>query len=365
MARLPADGNSVQSSSSGSIQSTPSAAPAAGNMTEQDGGHDEARHTGEGDHLSAKPLAEPVPSAGTAPVLDAHEAAEGCAGDGDEKGQEVESSIPPIQGDGASPTAQVALTASQEACPPVHPELEIGGAAPNDDASMGKKDQSLREDAKLPSVQGVEKPLQAFTNRTACVDDSVDSYSAAETGGTTVVTPPRPSILAEGSLALVHENSGATTRAAGPAVETGVETAEELGGGQALAGQEEESEGEASTPKSPPRKQGRKSDSETDGEQDSEADPEQEDVFIPSKGFTGAKPGYVFKTGDKGLGFYVEGHVDQPVRGKPMLSHRPWNAGPGELAIRRGPLGPIPKPFEKIVPFQTRKEKKAAEESDM
>ncbi|CAN0554647.1 unnamed protein product, partial [Ectocarpus sp. 8 AP-2014] len=31
-----------------------------------------------------------------------------------------------------------------------------------------------------------------------------------------------------------------------------------------------------------------------------------EEVFVSSSCFTGAKDGYVFKTGDKGLGFYVD-----------------------------------------------------------
>lgn len=362
MARLPADGTSVQTCSSGSIQSTPSllAAPAAEKTTEQDDdGHDAG-------NLSAKPLAEPVPDVGNTAVavLDAHEAAAGRTGG--EEGREVESSTSLPPGEGVSPTPEaVERTDSQEACPAVHQELEIGAVALIDDATEEKADQSvdaaaiLHEDAKLPDTQAVA------ASTPPCVDDIGDSSSAAETGGTTcTVAPARPSVLAETKLELVGEYSEAVVTLADPATETDVDAAVELGGGQALTGHGEESEGESTSPKSPPLKQDRNSDLETDGAQDSEANPEQEGVFIPSKSFTGAQLGYAFKTGDKGLGFYVDGYVDQPVRGKPMSSHRPWNAGPGEQAIRRRPLGPIPKPFKKIVPLRTRKEKKAAEESD-
>lgn len=274
MMRLPADGKSVQSRSSGSIQSTPSlsAAPAAEKTKEPDGGHDEAGHSDAGNHpLPATPVAEPVPSAGiSVPVLDEHEAVAGLTGD--EERQEVE------------------------------------------------KKESEGEEATIPKIELVDGESDAVTTTAAVAD---------------------------------------------PAAEADLEAAEELGDGKALAGQVNESQGKAVTPELPPLEQDRKSDREADGAHDSEANPEEEEVmFIPSKCFTGAKLGYVFKTGDKGLGFYVEGYVDQPVRGKLMSAHRPWNAGPGELAIRRGPLGPIPKPFMKIVPFRTREEKKAAEESD-
>lgn len=369
MARLPADGKSVQSRSSGSIQSTPSlsAAPAAEKTTEQDG--HETGCTDAGNHMSAKPLTEPVSDAGTTtstPVLGAHDNALGRIGD--EEGQKVESSTSLPSGECASPTPEDALTAPREACPDAHPELQIGDVALNGGASMGRTDQCLHaasvlhEDAKLPDTHGEERPLQVFTTHTpSCVDVVADSCSAVENGGT--VTPPPPSVLAEVNVELVAENSEAVTTIADPAAQTDKETTEEPGGGQALAGQERD--GETTTPKSPPPEQDRKSDRETDGAQDYEANPEQEDVFIPFKCFNGARPGYVFKTGDKGLGFYVEGYVDEPLSAKPPSSHRPWNAGPGDQAIRRAPLGPIPKPFKKIAPFRTREEKKAAEESDM
>lgn len=69
--------------------------------------------------------------------------------------------------------------------------------------------------------------------------------------------------------------------------------------------------------------------------------------FCPSESFTGAKSGYVFKLGDQGLGFYLNGYVDNQTKDKRVLVHRPWNAGPGDGAIRRGPLGPTRKPCKK------------------
>lgn len=409
MARLPADGDSSQSRSSGSIQSTPNfpSAPAAGNTTELDGGHDEAGQTDAGT---------------TAAVLGAHEATMGRTDDEEDGKVEGSTSLP--LGGAANPTQNVALTDPQE-------------AVANDDAR--KADQSvdeaaaLHEAAKLPDTHGLgraEKPLQDFTASTYSYVDGI-----AKTGGT-AVTPPRPSVLAESKFELVGDNSetattladpaaetdvatveelgggqapsgqgkesvgeatipkmelagedsGAVTISTDPAVETDVVTAEELGGGQTLAGHGKESDGEATMPKMELVEEGSEAvishadpavvtdvettqdqdhNREINGAKDSEATADPEGAFIPSDCFTGAKHGYVFKTGDKGLGLYVEGYVDRPVKGQPMPSHRPWNAGPGELAIRRGPLGPIPKPFKKVVPFRTRKEKDAAEESDM
>lgn len=437
MSRLPADGKSVQSHSSGSIQSTPSlsAAPAAEKTTGQEDDHEDAGRPNDaaGDHmLSAEAMAEPVPDASAiAPASDADETEVGRTGDA--RGQEVESSTSMPSGEGAIPAPEDAATASQEAFfPAARPGPEVGNLALHDGASavMGTDRyigaaSVLDKDTKLPDSDGVEKRLQAFTAPTpSCADDGVvaDSCSAVDTGATAVAppSPSPPSVLAEANAEFVDGNSGAATTIAGPAAETdvatteeqrggqtavagqgkenegeaamprtkvvgenseavttavadpaaetGVETTEEQRGGQALAFQGRESDGETTAPRSPrleEEQDTKKSNREIDGEQDSEAEPEREDAFIPSECFTRARPGYVFKTGDKGLGFYVEGYVDQPVKGKPLSSHRPWNAGPGEQAIRRGPLGPIPKPFKKIVPFRTREEKKAAEESDM
>lgn len=74
----------------------------------------------------------------------------------------------------------------------------------------------------------------------------------------------------------------------------------------------------------------------------------QRKVFFPSRIFTGPKPRYVFKTGDQGLGFYVEGSRCHPTKGKRALSHRPWNAGPGDKAVTRGHMGPVHNPFTGI-----------------
>ncbi|CAN0476521.1 unnamed protein product, partial [Scytosiphon promiscuus] len=73
------------------------------------------------------------------------------------------------------------------------------------------------------------------------------------------------------------------------------------------------------------------------------ADSNQGGVFFPSQSFDGAKDGYVFRLGDKGLGFYVVGYVDHPTKAKHAPLHRPWNAGPGDDVIRRAPIGPVHK----------------------
>lgn len=106
---------------------------------------------------------------------------------------------------------------------------------------------------------------------------------------------------------------------------------------------------------------------EADGRSGADAvNREQVDVFLPSEKFTGSKPGYLFKLGDKGLGFYKDGYVDCPTKGKSLTSHRPWNAGPGKDAIRRGPMGPVVKSFTR---FKTSRKsdgeaKKTADDSD-
>lgn len=91
---------------------------------------------------------------------------------------------------------------------------------------------------------------------------------------------------------------------------------------------------------------------------------EQREVFSPSECFTGGKPGYVFKLGDKGLGFYVDGYASRPTQRERISLRRPWNAGPGEEAIRRGPMGPVHKLFKKEKMPSNREQMKAAEESD-
>ena len=83
------------------------------------------------------------------------------------------------------------------------------------------------------------------------------------------------------------------------------------------------------------------------------------DVFCPSDSFTGEKPGYIFKLGDQGLGFYINGYVDTPKNAEPILIRQPWNAGPGDKAIRRGPLGPVHKPFKNIKNLRDRSNNEA------
>lgn len=92
-----------------------------------------------------------------------------------------------------------------------------------------------------------------------------------------------------------------------------------------------------------------------------------QDMFVPSATFAGGKQGYVFKRGDCGVGYYKDGYVDRPKRGSQTPTRRPWNAGPGDDAVRRGPIGPILKPFKNIPTLKNHTEKQgnAAEESDM
>ena len=94
------------------------------------------------------------------------------------------------------------------------------------------------------------------------------------------------------------------------------------------------------------------------------ADRNQDGVFLPSESFDGAKHGYVFRLGDKGLGFYVDGYVDRPTKAKHAPLHRAWNAGPGNDVIRRAPIGPVHKPFKKIK-TRPREGESAAEERNM
>lgn len=93
---------------------------------------------------------------------------------------------------------------------------------------------------------------------------------------------------------------------------------------------------------------------------------EEAEVFFSSEKFTGSKRGYLFKLGDRGLGFYEDGYVDCPTKGICGTSHRPWNAGPGKDAIRRGPMGPAVKPFTRFKKLRKvdGEAKETAEDSD-
>lgn len=88
--------------------------------------------------------------------------------------------------------------------------------------------------------------------------------------------------------------------------------------------------------------------------------------FWPSSTFTGGNPGCVFKLGDRGLGFYVDGYIDRVTKDSCVPAPRAWNAGPGDNAIRRGPIGPIRKPVRKITTLRKRKDEQvhAGEDSD-
>lgn len=87
-------------------------------------------------------------------------------------------------------------------------------------------------------------------------------------------------------------------------------------------------------------------------------------TFFPCDSFTDAKAGYVFKLADRGLGYYVDGYIDRRTKAKSTPSHRPWNAGPGDEAIRRGAMGPVRKYFKKVDKLRDRQSRKDTEESD-
>lgn len=104
---------------------------------------------------------------------------------------------------------------------------------------------------------------------------------------------------------------------------------------------------------------------EVDGEKGvTKTDLDQGGVFLPSDSFNDARSGFVFRLGDSGLGFYVDGYVDRPTKAKHAPLHRPWNAGPGDDVIRRAPIGPVHKPFRKTK-TRPREGKSAAEEPNM
>ncbi|CAM9101749.1 unnamed protein product, partial [Hapterophycus canaliculatus] len=186
----------------------------------------------------------------------------------------------------------------------------------------------------------------------AVVDEITASRTTSMTGAN-VASPPLIQAEVESESGRVHSESKAFENA---------EVVRETQVSLDLADAEEQQQ-QVTTP--PPDEGGEPTPGLDEVEESTRVGPDKgEGVFVLAACFTGARPGYVFKTGDKGLGFYVDGYIDHSARGALVVSHRPWNAGPGEQANRRGPLGPIPKPFKKIVPFRTRQEKKAAEESD-
>lgn len=409
MARLPLDGESVQSRSSGSIQVSPSTplalaaeatagpTPSVENVKQGEGQKDEGQqptHTG---GQVATPLDNPTDNrTAVVAVVHTQQGKSGCTGDDERQEVEDNTSSRPIEGvncteNGGDTTGaqlaevakdamhtEVARLQSQEVLPTVEGEFNHTTAVHTDGVIGGNAEHmggstttvhATDEEVMLAGTVGVEdvskteleKHLASSTTLITS-DNKLELGEAAETRG--IESPLQPSVDGEDKSGLVGENTEVGMVLAESEAAMGREVAKELEGNQGLAGQGKEDEDESSTVKPSPLDH-EEFNLEKDRDRDSEANPEREGVFFPSKSFTGAKPGYVFKTGDKGLGFYVEGYVGQPVKGTTMLSHRPWNAGPGEGAIRRGPLGPIPKPFTKIVPFRTREDKIAEEESDM
>lgn len=409
MARLPADGQSMQSRSSGSISVPPStplalaeeattgATPSVENVKQGEGQKDERRQPSHTGGQVATALDNPTGNRTTAvAVVHAQEGKGGCTGD--EECQEYNTSLRPVEGVNCSKNegdttgfrlaevandaicSEVARIQPQEVIPTVEGELK-NTTAVYTDGVIGRNAENVGgptttvqandEEAKLAgtvvevedvSKTELEKHLQASSTTLISNDNKPELGAAVETRRTE--SPLQPSDDGDDKSGLVSENTDLGMLLTESEAATGRKAAKNLGSNQELAGHEKEDEEESSIVKPSPLDHEVLT-LEKDRARDSEATPEQDGVFFPSKSFTSARPGYVFKTGDKGLGFYVEGYVGQSVKGTTMLSHRPWNAGPGEGAIRRGPLGPIPKPFTKIVPFRTREEKIADEESDM
>ncbi|CBJ27253.1 hypothetical protein Esi_0063_0079 [Ectocarpus siliculosus] len=225
-------------------------------------------------------------------------------------------------------------------------------------------------DGEVPrqTTADIDKHMGACETADGFVDGKIESCAVAEMGE--IGASPPPLVLANVTSEALSANPEASLRQAELNAVSDVEIEEQEEGGPTLTDHEEEKQ-ENATSVTCPQNQDEGSTQDMKESQDAEetedsdwANPKDEGVFVSSSCFTGAKDGYVFKTGDKGLGFYVDGYVDRQARRKRSLSHRPWNAGPGEQATKRGPLGPAPKPFKKIVPYRTQKEKRAAEEND-
>lgn len=380
MTRLPADGDSVHSSrSSRSTQSTPSLplAPAAEKMK------DEAGQQEEGNRSMPQTAPDVGVSAAAAAVVivDTHKDQAGCPGDEGASAVEHSVGLPPMEpactpvNDSRPSVEDAAPRSPQEACATARPQLEDSSSTmiivDNDvmeekGSSISHDDTVLSESPNRGHAPIVEQSLeQTSTTTPVSAQDNGEPCSVVETGG--IGTPVQLPVEAEARLELLNTSVEPEVVLAEPEGQPEGQpeatpclgTAEELAleGRQAFGGQGKE-DGDAVIATPTRSIQDEKSNPEMDRAEDSEV------VFLPSKSFTSAMPGYVFKTGDKGLGFYIEGYVDQPAKGAPARSHRPWNAGPGAAANRRGPLGPVPKPFKKIVPFLAEEEKRAAEESD-
>ncbi|CAM9113005.1 unnamed protein product [Ectocarpus fasciculatus] len=395
MARLPADGESVQSRSSGSIKTTPDvplalaveAAAGASTLADAKGQHAAQLDT-TGD-ASAKPEEEPqdtlLPRIHVATV-DSHKDEEGCAGA--RECQLGENTTRPVPGPSTNATCATELmeTATARGIAPTRPQeglptptSEVGDDKVAFDEKVGNpsKENNVVDESKADHIGEhepcdgeaprqtkavIDKHMGVCETADGFVEDKIESCAVAEVGE--IGASPQPLVQVDLTSEALSANPEAGLSHAELNAVSDVEIDEEQQGGPTLTDHEEEKQG-TTTAVTCPQNQDEESAQDVKETEDSDsANPSDEEVFFSSSCFTGAKDGYVFKTGDKGLGFYVDGYVDRQARRKRSLSHRPWNAGPGEQATKRGPLGPVPKPFKKIVPYRTRKEKRAAEEND-
>lgn len=419
MARLPADGESVQSRSSGSVQITPGVsleteldavarAPSSSNVQVE---HEEQMRAVDAEE-AAQPRREVSPTLEEQPTVDERAAIAAAAVHGvedqciaDKSNQKVAKSTSrmtteeesrlmarcPDDDGNDEARSRLAVTANSAASHTwsasqlhSHDVLRSVKSAPVSDFAIytmnasntegnttvvgasstvvaGQHDPTMsctqgEQASQAPTAEVVRPRAESLAPTAVFVDTIAESLTTSVTGAN-LAFQTSGQAEAESEAGKIHSESKAVPDAEDVVPEPQAEPD--------LAHAEEQ-EQQVEVAEAPSLDEGGEPTPEPDGVIETpKVDSEQgEDVFVACGSFTGAKPGYVFKTGDRGLGFYIDGYVDQSARGALILSHRPWNAGPGELANRRGPLGPIPKLFKKIVPFRTRQEKKAAEESD-
>lgn len=405
MARLPADGESVQSRSSGSIKTTPNvplalaleAAAGASTLADAKVGQHAAQLDTTSDASAAKPVEEPATENTLLPQihvakLDAHKDEEGCTGAGEcQLGENTTRPIPDPSTNATTCGTALIIMAAATATQPlgITPTYSLEGF-PTPMSEVGDDKATFDESAENPSKENnvdeskadhigdknepcdgevarqttavIDKHMGACETADGYVDHKIESCAVAEMVG--IGASPQPLVQADVTSEAISANHEAGLRQAELIAVLDVEIDGEQEGGPTLTDHEEEKQ-EITSAVTSPQNQGEGSTQDVKETEDSDsANPKDGEVFVSSSCFTGAKDGYVFKTGDKGLGFYVDGYVDRQARRKRSLSHRPWNAGPGEQASKRGPLGPAPKPFKKIVPYRTQQEKRAAEEND-
>ncbi|CAM9274564.1 unnamed protein product [Scytosiphon promiscuus] len=375
MARLPADGESVQSRSSETVQNVPDIPLQAGvvgkaladakkQAEQEDKMCAAGNETAESDSLSLIPTGEGPTcddGAATACKIGMNRTEDEYVND--EKGEINDgytASSSPVEGSRLITTCTTAdddasgkLAASATA--------DTSHTQSPEDTENATMPRACRHGEQAPRATTAEvvQPYRGSLEQTDTVADDIAESRKACITGASLASQPSTSVQAETDSEACRILSESTT-------EPGVQVANETQAEPVVVAETEERQRQVATAESLQQIQGREPTADTDGVEDSAmVDRKQrEDAFVSATCFTGPRPGYVFKSGDKGLGFYVDGYVDQLTRGALTRSHRPWNAGPGEQANRRGPLGPIPKPFKKIVPFRTRQQRKAAEESD-